>query len=459
MLTTSEVSALIPDTLAGDLVSRTATAADRDAVVDLQGVAHVGPDGRASDSIKLWQRDLFDRPHPTVTLDDMMVVADRRTGDIVASLMIVPQVWSYARVSFGVGRPELAATRPDYRGRGLMAHLMWSLAKRSEARGELVQAASDFLHLTDQMGYHMALPQRSGRGGRVADLPPAPADVEPVRLRPATMADVDVLARADERMRERVLLSCLRDEAQWRHEVAGRSPGNMVRDEVLIIEAPHGPVGYLAIGYGGIPTFPVPSWLPGQPCPEPVVSITSFELVSDVSWFDTAPSVLRQLATTTTDQERAPTSGFMLWLGSVHPAYAVVSDRLTRDSEQVGWFLRVPDLCAFLRRISPVLERRLVGSPAESFTGDLKVDVYQEGLRLRFAAGRILGIEPWDTPGRRRASDASLPRPMLLQLIFGQGDWDSLAPAYPDCRMQNGMGRLLLPRLFPRQPSAIWPLT
>lgn len=457
MLTPREVDLLVPELLPDGLESRAATAADRDAVVDLQGSAHAGPDGRDSQSIRRWQQDYFDRPHPTATLDDIMVVTEQRTGEVVASLMTVPQTWSYAGTRFTVGRPELAATRADYRGRGLMAHLLWRLSRRSSARGELVQALTDYLHLSEQIGYHAVLPQRSGRRGRIDDLPPAPQERGPVRLRRATVADVRFLARVSNGTRERVLLSCVRDEAAWRHEIVGRSAESMVHDDIFVVESFDGPVGFIVVGYGGIPTFPVPGWLPGQPCPDPVVSVSSFELLPDAPWFEVVPSALRQLNSATTHLPGAPFTEYALWLASTHPAYDVLSGLLTRRSEQVGWFLRVPDVSAYLGHIGPVLTQRLAGTSAANFSGDLKIDSDRESVRLVFEAGTITKVEPWPHH-TRRTSDVSLPKTMLLQLIFGNGTWETLAPAYPDCRMQTRTASLLLPLLFPRCPSNVWPL-
>ncbi len=53
-----------------------------------------------------------------------------------------------------------------------------------------------------------------------------------------------------------------------------------------------------------------------------------------------------------------------------------------------AWYIRVPDLPAFLRRIAPVLERRLVASVVAGHTGELALSFYRTGIRLTFADGR-----------------------------------------------------------------------
>jgi GNAT superfamily N-acetyltransferase len=433
-----------------EVVVRQVEADDRDALCDLLAGVHRGPDGAPNEAVGRWQRDLFDRGHPTLRPDDMRVAEDRRTGELLSAFIIIPQTWSYGGVPIGVSLLELAATHPDHRGQGLLRRLLDALVEHSAQRGDLLQGMTDVLFFqSDDIGFHPAVTQRAGRGGAARDLPAGPTSGEPVRIRPAAITDLAALADIDRHARERALLSCVRDEIQWLHELCGRSSDSMVHSDVLMVEAPTGPVGYLVLGYGGIPSYPIPHWLPGLPCPEPVVSVSRFELLPGVPWFSVTPSVLRQLT--------GRLEGYMLWLGTEHPAYDVLGDLLVRRPPHIGWFLRVPDTIALLERIAPVLERRLIGTAAEAFTGDLRLHFYRHGVHLRFGAGSLVAVEPWPEYSRR-GSDAALPDQMFLQLLVGHATWEELAPAFPDCRLQTTTARVLLPALFPKQASSIWPL-
>jgi hypothetical protein len=440
----------LPDSLA----LRHVTPADGDALVDLLSTVHAGPDGTPAESVGVWQRDLLERGHPTAGPTEMMVVEDRRTGALASCLMMVPQTWCYSDVPFEVGRLELAATHPAYRGNGLTGHLLRVLSDESAFRGELMQAMTDALPLSGDFGYQAVMTQRAGRGGQTSALPSAPATGEPVRLRRAVVSDIPLLLRVDNWMRQRLLLSCLRDEAQWKHELTGRSHGSMVRDEILVVDSPAGAVGYVVLGYGGIPSFPIPDWLPGLPCPEAVVSIAGFELLPGIPWYEVTPSVLRQL----TGADSQGEEGYLLWLGLDHPAYDVLSDLLVRRPPHIGWYLRVPNMSLFLRQIAPVLERRLLGTAGDAFTGDLLLHFDTYGIRLSLKAGALVEVGPW-VGSNRRGSDASLPEQMFLQLVLGHAEWEDIAAAFPDCRLQSRKARLLLPLLFPKQRSHIWPLT
>ncbi|MGH8792691.1 MAG: GNAT family N-acetyltransferase [Stackebrandtia sp.] len=445
----SSVAPSLPMEFDDGLVLRNAVADDESALTQLQAGVHADPGGKPNAAVGAWTRDLFSGRHPTVGLEEILVVEDRHAKTLASSLTLVPQRWSYAGVSFGVGRVELVATHPDYRRRGLVDRLLRQLHDMSARRGDLMQAITDLMFFHGELGYHMALTQRAGRGGDVRRLPPTDA---PVRLRLADESDLPELADVDAHARRRSLLSCPRDGRQWEYELTGRGRDSMVRDKIFSIDFAAGLVGYVVVGYGGIPTFPIPHWLPGLPCPEPTASVSRLELSPDVDWLEIAPSVLRQLAGAT------GSAGYMLWLGEEHPAYDALGDALTRTPPHVGWFVRIGDMAAFLRRVAPALERRLSAGAARGFTGDLRLHCYTYGLALRFDRGRLDGVEPWPDHSRR-ASDVSLPEQMLVQLALGHAAFDQLAPAYPDCRMQTRIGRALVPALFPRQPSAIWPIT
>lgn len=429
------------------LVMREAVPGDRDALGDLLARVHAAPDGTPNEAVRVWQHDLFDHGHPTAGLEEILVVEDTRNGALASGFMTVPQTWSYGGVPIELRLLELAATDPDYRGRGLLKVQMRALMRRSVERGDLMQGITDILFFAEDTGLRTAITQRAGRGGYAAQLPPAPS----IGLRPATVEDIPTLAAAERHAQRRSLLACVREEEHWRHELGGRSRDSMVRDELLIVEADGGPVGFLALGYGGVPSYPIPSWLPGLPCPEPWLSVARFELLPDACWLDIVPGVLRQLAATR-DLE-----GHMLWLGAEHPAYEVLDDLLVRRPPHIGWFLRVPDLCALLHRIAPVLERRLRGSAAEGVSGELRLHFYRHGVRLRFERGRVAEVAPWPEHSRR-GSDASLPEQMFVQLVLGHRTWAELAPAFPDCRLQTRTGRTLLGLLFPKQASSVWPL-
>jgi hypothetical protein len=145
-------------------------------------------------------------------------------------------------------------------------------------------------------------------------------------------------------------------------------------------------------------------------------------------------------------------------LGPGHPFLRVVRGRMPAEARPYAWYLRVPDLPAFLRHIAPVLEERLANSVAPGFTGELKLSLYRRGLRLTFDAGRLVTCEAW-RPRHEDQGSAAFPGLTFLQLLFGYRTLDELRAAFTDCWVDGDDARVLIEALFPKQPSSIWPVS
>jgi Acetyltransferase (GNAT) domain len=452
----------LDEELGDGLVLRSATAADADALATFNGEIHADPQtGKPDPGIVAWTRDLVTRPHPTFRPELFTVVAERSTGRIVSSLNLIPQTWTYGGVPFGVGRVELVGTHPDYRKRGLVGRQMAAVHRWSAALGDLAQGITGIPWYYRRFGYEMAL---SLDGFRRLPLDGVEAlaegTAEPFAVRPATVEDLPFIAEVDAHGRRRSVVACERDAATWRYELDGRSAANLARRVLGVIERT-GEVddrGERRVGY----TAHVPQ-LWGKS-----VVLSAFELAPGVAWTAVTPSVLRHLKTVgqalaagagseEPATERPVLDAVMLLLEGDHPAYGVVGDRARTDRSPYAWYVRIPDLAAFVRRIAPVLEARLAASAAVGHGGDLTLWFYGSGLRLAFEAGRLAAVEPWQDPAY--SAGGAFPGLTFLQLLLGHRSLTELEYAFPDCRIRAEPARLLLESLFPKQPSQIWPVS
>ncbi len=437
--------------LGDGLVLRRATRADTAALADFNARIHsdFGPD-QPDEKVAAWTRDLMERPHPTFTPGDFSLVEDTRTGRLVSATNLISQTWTYGGVPFGVGQPELVGTLPEYRHRGLIRAQMAILHQWSAERGQLVQAIAGIPFFYRQFEYEMALPLQGGRSAYERQIPNLLAgEAEPYHLRPATTGDIPFLAAVyDHAAVERDLVACVRDAARWRYELEGQSPDNLNRRTLAVIETAQGePVGFLAhYSFLG---------------PEGWLAATTYELKAGVSWLAVSPTVLRYLWATGAAyaaREGRRLQNITFLFGSQHPAYEACADRLPRRWPPYAWYMRVPDLPGFLRRVAPVLEARLARSIAAGHTGELKLSFYREGLRLRLEAGRLTSVEAWQPSPTDRGA-AAFPNRCFLQLLFGYRSLDELRHAYPDCWVDGDEARALLSALFPPQPSNVWPIS
>ena len=435
----------LPQTLSGGLVLRRSSAADAEKLAEFNSVVHSDTD---TPDLKVaeWTRDLLRGNHPTFGIDDFTIVEDPQTGKIVSAVCLISQVWTYAGIPFKVGRPELVGTDPEYRRHGLVRQQFDVIHEWSRQRGELVQAITGIPFYYRQFGYEMTMNLGGGRAGASFNVPALVKDqVEPFKIRPARVKDLPMIARLYEAGGHRSLVSARRDAALWRYELSGKSQTNAERIEMRILENLAGePVGFLM--------HPPYLW-------RDMLAVTEFELKPGVSWGDATAQVIRylwQTGETFAKAENRTLNKFGFWLCENHPAYQVAAERLPNFRRRYAWYLRVPDLPAFLRTIAPALEQRLASSPLVGYTGEQKLGFYRSGVILKFQAGRLIELEPWQ-PATKNFGKAGYPGLTFLQLMFGYHTQDELEAFFPDCFSDDEI-KPVLRVLFPKQPSSVWPV-
>ena len=436
--------------LGDGLVLRSATVADAEALADFNAHIHGNREtGEPDEGVRGWVLELATMPHPTFQVSDFTLVEDTRDHKIISSLCLIPQTWTYAGIPFGVGRPELVGTLPEYRKRGLVRAQFEVIHGWSAERGHMMQGITGIPYYYRQFGYEMAMDLGGGRTAYPPQLPKLKeGQEEPYRMRPATDADLPFVAEVYRYAIQRKLIACPIDETVWRYELQGRHPQSGSRFELRIIETPQGePVGYVVhrpkLEHG---TF----------------GIGGYELKRGVSWLAVTPSVMRYMAATgqsyAAQEAKGPFQGAMgFWLGSEHPVYEAYQRSLPEVRPPYAWYIRIPDIAGFLRHIAPALESRLENSLAPGHTGELKLSFYRRGVRLVFEGGRLVTVEDWDPAGKNAGNaSAGFPGLTFIQLIVGYATPEQVRNGHPDCWVGSDEARVLLNTLFPKQSSHIW---
>jgi len=421
------VSRRLPD----GLILRTATIEDAGALAAFH-VEMFGDDHRE------WTLDLFTGQHPTASPDHIFLISTP-DGVIASSAMLIPQRWRYGGVEIGVGQVEAVATRPDYRRQGLVRHLMAAVHARAVDRGLPVQVIDGIPWFYQRFGYTYALDQWVGRRAARSDL----ARVEAPgswTVRPATEADLPRIATIASR--DRGLVDCARDKAHWRYELTGRRQGSFARYAIEVVEHAGAVAGVLARSRESV---------------DPWMGLLHCELAPGMPWVDAGPAILRHCHDQGAEW-KPPFTGLYAGLGQVHPLYAACPDVLARPYDWASWYVRVPDLVGLLRRLVPVLNRRLAGSIVDGWTGEVTVNCDTEGIRLDVNKGRIIALKAMNDRNNVDNAGIILPRSQFMQLMFGYRDLDTLIASSPDCGSHDRRSHAVLKACFPREPSAVWPI-
>ena len=432
-----------------DLVLRWSTAEDVEGIAALYAqVYRDEPDEPPNPRAVIWTHDMMSGRHPLIGPTDFAVVEHTRDGTIVAGTCLYAQVWTYAGVDLPVGRPEAVATREEYRNRGLIRAIFELIHARSAAMGHLAQGITGIPHYYRQFGYEYALDLDTTRSLPISALPRLKeGDTEPFRLREATLDDVRTLRDLYDHDRAYALTTTRIDASYWRWTFAGAHPESAERWRVhLIVDEAEGVCGYV------IATRM--AWRDG-------FNVMAIGTAPGVALAAVLPSVLRALAEVAATAPRRPKADapatLLFSMGRGHRVYEALGDVLPPAPRRpYGWYVRMPNVPAFLRRITPVLEERLRQSVVTGYSGEVRLDFYRGGLRLVLRKGRMEHVEEWRR-GAWDKADAGCPPLVFLQLLFGYRDLDELRDIFCDV-WADTTAVPLLRALFPVQPSWVVPL-
>jgi GNAT superfamily N-acetyltransferase len=387
---------------------------------------------------------------PLMGPGDYAVIEDmgKEGNPLVACTCLWRREWEYDGIAFGVGQPEFVATHPNYRNRGLIRKLFEMVHARSESEGHLVQGITGITYFYRQFGYEYAL-ELEGRKATYLSLIPKAQESTPelYSLRTATPEDIPLLMELYNGQRSASMVWSIASERFWRYQIIEEKDPTIVGKQMcvrMIVDDAGKVQGYLMVA--------TKRW--GKS-----LDVYALNIAAGVSWQAVTLPLLRalqaygmQIPAVRPDVPLFHEISF--WLGSAHPVYEVLGESLAPYYEPpYAWYVRVPDVLAFIRHIAPALEKRIANSTAAFYTGEFTLDFFRGGMQMVFDKGHITRIEPWRAPAYQNTADASCPSLVFLQLLFGYRSLEELRYAFPDVRVENSNAEVLLNALFPKKFS------
>lgn len=449
--------------LGDGLILRRAKVEDTDALAKFNGNVH--GENEYAMFLDTLVREMMSGAHPHIGPEDFTIVEEVETGKIVSSLNLIQQIWTYDGIEFGVGRPELVGTLEDYRRKGLVRKQMDLVHKWSKEKGHLVQVITGIPWYYRMFGYEMTVNLGGGQELDVRKVPKLKEyEQETVSFRNASLDDIPFIKKLYDHSNERSLLSCIRSSEMWKHDISGRFDGSMGHMHIVVIENSSGePIGFFMHGVRLCGTR---------------VPVILFELDQGISWLDVSPAIFRYMKKTS--QEILVTANEKLKkkskenkkafiprelrniyfrFGEEHPVFSMFPNLFGKKENPYSWYIRVPDLPAFLNLIKSVLEKRLSESYLLGYSGELKLNFYKTGTLIKFEKGTIASIENFENPDAEK-TDASFPDLKFLHLLFGSKSIDELKNSNPDCFISHKKPEalVLLRILFPKKNSNILPI-
>jgi GNAT superfamily N-acetyltransferase len=375
-------------------------------------------------------RVLIER-HPQTHPDHWLFVEHEDTGQIIAALCLIPWVWRYEHVELKVGEMGIVGTLPDYRRKGLIRALdrrFKTLLNEGEYDLSPIQGIPFFYRL---LGYEYALPLEGGWHLHAYQIPrDLPSNAQGYTFRRATLDDLPELVRLYDDAACDLAISAVRSPDVWRFLLEHEPDTATASETWLVLDANGRSAGYWRLekfGFGEGLTIGEASRL-SQPA---------------------AVAVLNLVKTLAAERGKPY---LKLSCADSHTLVAVAKAWGAQNTGRYAWQLLIPDPARLLRKIAPVLERRIAVSPFAGLTETICLNLYREAFELRFEDGRISSVE---AVGFRDWGNLSLPPQTLAPMIFGYRSREELHAVYPDVCVW-GQHQYLMDTLFPKMTAFIY---
>ena len=361
--------------------------------------------------------------HPTMRWDDFFFVEDERTGEMVSCICLIPWQARFGDVELRVAMLEMVVTHPDYRHRGLVRKQIEHFQQCAAAQNFDLCIIEGIPYYYRQYGYAYATDHWASDGLNMARVPEGATSV---RLRVATMADVETLDTFYTQSMSRLALWTTRTHAYWRYLIgAAQYPVVMIEDV-----ASGASLGYVVAWRNGAGAQVAENGIADAATALAFLQWCKAHLNGELILGWPAASFLVQVARS---------------LGSV-----------VRPADQ--WLLRAVSLPQLLQKLAPVLAMRVAASPYAGLTADLTLNLFRQAYLLRFVAGELNCVERLgfvDASMGADGGDLCIPPDAFMRLLLGYRPLDELADAWPDMVVRPAC-RHLWQTLWPKQSTYFW---
>jgi GNAT superfamily N-acetyltransferase len=406
---------------------------------DVQRLAHFNGFVNQDPAVGALTHSWLGGSHPAVALPDFLYVEDTEKGEIVSTLGLLLQTWTYDGIPLRVGQVELVGTHPDYRSRGLIRAQIEVIERMLEARGCALSCVEGIPYFYRQFGYEYAIPLGSCAKLSLEQVPAlAEGREEPVAIRRMN-ADTDVhsgMALYGAHAAELCVVS-VRHESLWRFQEA--APAGIPQPlETYVVEDNQDIIGYFRVRKN--------MWGPLLEFAEGSARPSGQLGGSQGSWM----AVLR-FARELAAQRNYPELCFAL--PRTHPLVTVARYLGAESERQYAWQIRIMDHADFVQRIAPALEVRLAKSLLAGFSGSLNINTMPSRIRLQFNDGRLVSVR--DGADQEDPWGLRMPPLLLTQLLLGYRSCQEIMECHLDASVRPA-ARQLVDVLFPKTESFIY---
>lgn len=369
-------------------------------------------------------------------------IRDLEKDLIVSALNSIPSIWNYENIPLQNLELGWVGTLKEYRRRGLNRLLQThfdSVLFNGKYDLSTIQGIPYYYR---QFGYDFVIPMDRTVWTRTNQIPPfdtnKPPEYMKLKIRLAEKKDIPAMMELFDEHNRDLLVYVPRSKELWEiQEKYKRQFENEFLTYVVIDSSK-------TIGY-----FRLVKNISKDSSPN---KSTMNVIESSIPTYDGVLRVSQFI------REEALQSNVPL-LSSQGPSCNTLSKVMENFGGYVGdgwkYQIRIPNMVEFLKKISPVLEKRLEGTMFEGITYDVAMNTFQNCYVLKFINGKIVDVTdlgPQEVDENRAFRSPPLD---LVRLVLGVYSIKELKQNNIDFIVSSSV-RLIVETLFPKLESAIY---
>ena len=377
----------------------------------------------SKDSVKL--RDLFAEvfppPHqvgifaetifncfPGMKNEYWFIAEDRKNSEIASAFALLPWIWEMEGIRLKIAEMGIVGTRQQYRNQGIMKILHKEFAQTVEKEKfdlAVIQGIPGFYH---KMGFHYSLAM-TNHINIPLHLIPDEYEKNPYRFRIAGLEDIPFFMAEDETYRKFFSISAVRDERIWKYMLTD-SLKTECGSEFWIMEHSGNKEKYFF-------RIPFEGFGPGLIVSE-ISETINHEALLSFFVFCKKKALERSKPYIRLD---------------FHNESAVGKFAISMAAEKgkpYAWQVSIPDRIRLLKKMAPILEKRIRNSSFSNFSGTLRLDFFQTGIDLQWKEGSLESVT--HAGPEECANTFCINADLFPALCLGHRTWKELQYTRPD---------------------------
>jgi len=369
---------------------------------------------------------LLHKLHPTLQWQDSYLVENELSGEVAATICLIPWEFDFEGVTLRAAQLEMVLSHPEYRRQGLIRLLINHFINNVSDSGYDLSIIWGIPFYYRQYGYSYCMYGNGFETLPTSHIPDAEGPESGYRLRGAKEKDIPDLTALYNAASAGTQIRVKRNERYWAYLLTD------VKQPVKIVEDTQGSAaGYLVYTQSR----------------DGIAHI--FE--SGISNHEIGLYVFQTL-------KKEAYREILVGGSDENTMVKAAKNFGSLRSKPEQWLVRITQMSSFIRKLSPVLERRLANSEFAGINGDIVINLYRQAYKLSFCKGKLVTADDIgfkDSSMGAYGGDLCIPQDAFIRLLFGFRTLDQLTDAWPDIVI-NPAKRCLFDILFPRLTSHIY---